>query len=319
MQPLAENALDGRFPAGVDSQLLPQPRKRRQRVSIEPLAQGRVVFGCGLDMTQGRELRVGTRGFAQCDLQLVLRLRRLPLLIRTRCLGILFRTPRRRNLLIESTACSLERIDCLLPGLLEPLHLRIESLAALHERVAAARQVRQIRLRQRPRTFILHELAARLVLTLLRLPERLLGSGQFLRLRALRRLAARQFFFGVHRTGRPHVQCLRQLRTLVAPAGKLDIALGMLSLKPLTRLFDMPKFRLMPSDFGIAGVEDLIHQNIPIDIEEHRFRPDGKEQIVTYTGCYFKDNPLSIDIDGDWLIVQSATLEVATATVQDPS
>ena len=71
--------------------------------------------------------------------------------------------------------------------------------------------------------------------------------------------------------------------------------------------------------FGIAGVEDLIHQNIPIDIEEHRFTPDGKEQIVTYKGCYFKDNPLTVDIDGDWLIIQSASLEVTTALVQNPS
>jgi len=70
--------------------------------------------------------------------------------------------------------------------------------------------------------------------------------------------------------------------------------------------------------FGITGVEDLIHQNIPIDIEEHRFTnsADGvKEQIVTYKGCFFKENPLSIDIDGDWLIIQSATLEVTTAEV----
>lgn len=75
----------------------------------------------------------------------------------------------------------------------------------------------------------------------------------------------------------------------------------------------------MMEAFGIMGIEDLIHQNIPITIEEHRFLPSGKEQIVTYHGCYFKDNPVSIDIDGDWQIVQSATLEVATATVRDPS
>ena len=68
--------------------------------------------------------------------------------------------------------------------------------------------------------------------------------------------------------------------------------------------------------FGLSGVEDLIYQNIPIDVEEHRFSPDGSEQIVTYKGCYFKDNPLTIDIDGDWLIVQSAGLEVTTAVVQ---
>lgn len=71
--------------------------------------------------------------------------------------------------------------------------------------------------------------------------------------------------------------------------------------------------------FGISGVEDLIHQNIPIDIEEHRFNPDGSEQIITYKSCYFKSNPQDIDIDGDWLIVQDAELEVATCLVQNPS
>lgn len=75
----------------------------------------------------------------------------------------------------------------------------------------------------------------------------------------------------------------------------------------------------MMEAFGITGVEDLIHQNIPIDIEEHRFLPDGKEQIITYKGCYFKSNPQSIDIDADWIIVQDAELEVATALVQNPS
>ena len=70
--------------------------------------------------------------------------------------------------------------------------------------------------------------------------------------------------------------------------------------------------------FGISGVEDLIYQNIPITIEEHRFSYDGtteKKQIVSYTGCYFKSNPLEISVDGDWLIIQSADLEVATCTV----
>jgi hypothetical protein len=71
--------------------------------------------------------------------------------------------------------------------------------------------------------------------------------------------------------------------------------------------------------FGLTGVEDLIYQNTPITIEEHRFMPDGKEQIVTYHGCYFKDNPVSLDIDGDWQMMQSATLEVATCTVRNPS
>jgi len=75
----------------------------------------------------------------------------------------------------------------------------------------------------------------------------------------------------------------------------------------------------MLEGFGITGLEDLIYQNIPLTVEEHRFQPNGKEQVVTYTGCYFKDNPIDIDIDGDWQIVQEATLEVATCTVRNPS
>lgn len=74
--------------------------------------------------------------------------------------------------------------------------------------------------------------------------------------------------------------------------------------------------------FGIVGVEDLIYQNIPITIEEHRYFYDAdtkqeKKQIVSYLGCYFKSNPLEINLDGDWLIVQDADLEVATCVVNN--
>lgn len=76
--------------------------------------------------------------------------------------------------------------------------------------------------------------------------------------------------------------------------------------------------------FGISGVEDLIYQNIPITIEEHRYHYDEttkseKKTIVSYLGCYFKSNPMEINLDGDWLIVQDADLEVATAVVNKES
>lgn len=67
--------------------------------------------------------------------------------------------------------------------------------------------------------------------------------------------------------------------------------------------------------FGINGIEDLISQNIPLEIHEIRNNLDGTIQTVIYKGCYFKDNPQSIDIDGDWIIFQSGILEVATAVV----
>jgi hypothetical protein len=71
--------------------------------------------------------------------------------------------------------------------------------------------------------------------------------------------------------------------------------------------------------FGILNVEDLIHQNIPITIEETRHFKSGSEQktqVVTYTGCYFKENPFTVDIDDNWQIIQSAQIEVATCTVR---
>lgn len=78
----------------------------------------------------------------------------------------------------------------------------------------------------------------------------------------------------------------------------------------------------MLESFGILGIEDLIYQNIPITIEEHRYFYDDvtkseKKQIVSYLGCYFKSNPLEINLDGDWLIVQNADLEVATCVVNN--
>ena len=70
--------------------------------------------------------------------------------------------------------------------------------------------------------------------------------------------------------------------------------------------------------FGFDKVEDLIFQNFPIEIEETRHSPNGNTQIVTYTGCYFTSNPVDYNIEGDWQVIQSATLEVTTANVTNP-
>lgn len=79
----------------------------------------------------------------------------------------------------------------------------------------------------------------------------------------------------------------------------------------------------MMEAFGFPSVTDLMEQNIPIDIREYRYaRPTyaadgtptfGESQVVTYTGCYFTSNPQSIDVDGDWQIIQEATLMCSTA------
>lgn len=67
--------------------------------------------------------------------------------------------------------------------------------------------------------------------------------------------------------------------------------------------------------FGIGGVEDLVQQSIPFEIHEVRNNLDGTSQTIVYKGCYMKENPMSIDIDREWIIFQRASIEVATAIV----
>ena len=66
--------------------------------------------------------------------------------------------------------------------------------------------------------------------------------------------------------------------------------------------------------FGYTGVNDLILQNIPVEIEEHRYKPDGSsEQLYVLHGCYFKSCNLEVDISRDWTLIETASLDVAYA------
>ena len=67
--------------------------------------------------------------------------------------------------------------------------------------------------------------------------------------------------------------------------------------------------------FGINGIEDLVQQSIPFEVHEVRNNLDGTSQTVIYKGCYFKDNPQSIDLDREWIIFQRGVIEVASAVV----
>ncbi len=58
VEPLAQHSFDGRFPARVDPQLLPQLRSVAEAVALEPLAQRCVILRVGLDLAQRRELRL---------------------------------------------------------------------------------------------------------------------------------------------------------------------------------------------------------------------------------------------------------------------
>lgn len=67
--------------------------------------------------------------------------------------------------------------------------------------------------------------------------------------------------------------------------------------------------------FGLSSVTDLVEQNVPIEVREYRYGKPvngvSQTQVVRYIGCYFTSNPQTVDIDGDWQIVQEATLMVS--------
>lgn len=74
--------------------------------------------------------------------------------------------------------------------------------------------------------------------------------------------------------------------------------------------------------FGFASVTDLVEQNLPIEVREYRYAKPTRDaagnivmqnpmQVVRYIGCYFTSNPQTVDVDGDWQIVQEATLMVS--------
>ena len=78
----------------------------------------------------------------------------------------------------------------------------------------------------------------------------------------------------------------------------------------------------MMEAFGYPSVTDLVEQNVPIEVREYRYAKPvrdingniirkGATQVVRYVGCYFTSNPQTVDVDGDWQIVQEATLMVS--------
>src|ERR671937_2550946 len=53
VQPLAKRGFSRRLPARVDGKPVPEPRRRREAVALEPFAKRRNIFGRGLDVAQG--------------------------------------------------------------------------------------------------------------------------------------------------------------------------------------------------------------------------------------------------------------------------
>lgn len=75
-------------------------------------------------------------------------------------------------------------------------------------------------------------------------------------------------------------------------------------------------------DSAGSGVEDLVDQNIPFDIEERRHIPGnagGVHQIVTYKNCYFTSTPMKVDIEGDWQVIQDAEVMVGWISMTNAS
>jgi hypothetical protein len=99
------------------------------------------------------------------------------------------------------------------------------------------------------------------------------------------------------------------------PGVTIEIIPGAVTTFELTITRAMLYKNALLEGFGINGIEDLIAQSIPLEVHEIRNNLDGSVQTVIYKGCYFKSNPQSIDLDGDWIIFQAGVLEVASAIV----
>ncbi len=201
-------------------------------MALEPFAQRRVALGCGLDLAQGGKLGLG-RG--------MLALRGAE--------GL----PGRGAALFEQSAFALQRFECFLGsrdcsapcrqvrtqcrygGSIRRgagMHLALQTLAALAERLRAALQMGEVGLLELQRAFSLLQLAARLAGAFLPGAERLLRLGQpgIFTLEVLPG-------FGdplLRRAGprRPHVKRLRELGALLAPCRELRAALGVLAFEP---------------------------------------------------------------------------------------
>src|SRR5262245_29404114 len=260
MQALAQDRLHRGLPSRRDPQPLPELRLAAQPVTIEPVAQRRVLAARVLDLAQGCNLGLGggmlARGGAErFDGRVLALLQAGDFALerfgggRGRLLGLLqlgkagFQPGKRAGV-----------------GLGELSQLAVEALAALLERLPAALEVHEVRLLELQPALGLHHLAARLAELLLPRAERSLGFREpsVLLLQPLPRVI--DFLLGTPGPGGPHVEGLGELRALFAPLRELGTPLRVLGIEALARFLDVAQLGFVLGDQRVGRVQGRLRQ-----------------------------------------------------------
>ena len=116
------------------------------------------------------------------------------------------------------------------------------------------------------------------------------------------------------------------------PGQTVEIIPGALNSLSLTIKRAMLNRASIMEELGYADIEDLIIANTPLTIEEVRYIRVAKGQpdpiaggtapgdkyynkVITYNSCYLKSAPMSVNVDGDWIVMQDCEIEVANVVV----
>src|SRR6185503_12005208 len=175
MQPLTEHRLDGGFPTRVYAQLLPELRRARQRVALEPFLERRIAFRVGLNLLEGCELRLGRRVLALGDTERLGRLRKARLQRGALALERLERALPGLEIGVLLRRVGPQRVERRRIGQRETLQFVGDPLAPLRYALAGAADMRLVGARELQPALRLLELAARLVKALAGGAQRFLG------------------------------------------------------------------------------------------------------------------------------------------------
>src|SRR5688572_19860478 len=157
----------------------------------------------------------------------------------------------------------LQALDAVLDAGLRPRQRRqlaVEPLAPALERLAAALEVREVRLLDLQPVFGLRQRAARRLELLLRRAECLLGVRQRLILGVELRPRSGDPRLRLAGARRPAMQRVRELGALLAPRGELGAPLGVLALEAVARLLGMAQLRFEARHFRVGGVEGALRR-----------------------------------------------------------